>query len=198
MSLIRNRFFLVNAAHIMILGAVWNQKQSGNGYGTLMSVDQSRELSAIESAIRVLDFCGQRNPFARKYASLIKDLRHQLDKGLPNAAVSGAYPSSIATQGNFNNFAPYHSSLPGSFQPLTDSGSTESHVVQNTGGTAGQSGTSTSSLSSEDVRLGYDPSAGSLNTGIDSLSEQFGIFYPTNDMSPYGTSVLVFHLNPIS
>jgi hypothetical protein len=50
-----------------------------------VSHDQSMETNAIGTAIKVLDFCGQRNTFARKYSLLIKGLRSQLDGG-PSSA----------------------------------------------------------------------------------------------------------------
>jgi hypothetical protein len=145
----------------MILGAVWSRKQSGNG-------NQSRESSAIEASIRVLDFCGQRNAFARKYGNLIKDLWQHLDGGLPNTGGDAEYTSS-ASSTNFMNLS-----------------ITESQAVGAAGPSDHQSRASRSSQSSEDVRRGYDPSQGLLDARINSWSEQFGAFYQPDDLSPYG------------
>jgi hypothetical protein len=178
----------------MILGAIWSRKQSGSGYGSPMTIYQSREFNAIEASIRVLDFCGQRNAFARKYGSLIKDLWQHLDKGLLNAGGDREYTSSNASSANFMNLGQFQSSLLGSSRPFTDSGSIpESQAAQAAGPSPDyQSRASRSSLSSEDVRRGYDPSQGLLDARIKSWSEQFGVFYPTNDLSPHGTLLLAF------
>lgn len=183
------RFFLVNAAHIMILGAVWMRQQRNIGYGSPVTADQSRELSAINAAIGVLDFCGQRNVFARKYASLIKGFRHQLDNGLPSVALGQAYLSS-APRDTFMNLGSRQSSLAGVSQPPTDSGSIPesqgAQGAQGVRGTVDQSGASTSSLSDEDARLAYDPTTAPPNTRVNSWAEHFGAFYPTDDVLPYG------------
>jgi hypothetical protein len=182
------RFFLVNAAHVMILGVVWNRKQSGNG-------DQSRELSAIEASMRVLDFCGQRNAFARKYGSLIKDLRQHLDRGSLNEGGDREYSSS-ASSANFMNLGQIQASLLASSQPFTESGSTpERQAVRVAGHPDHQSRASRSSLSSEDMMQIYDPSHGPLDARIKSWSEKFGVFYPTNDLSPYGTLLWRLRMN---
>ncbi|RDL32394.1 Uncharacterized protein BP5553_08850 [Venustampulla echinocandica] len=75
-------FFLINAAHIMILAAVWKLKQNRGGYGMQGPYDQPRELAAIDASIQILEFCGHRNPFARRYSISIKDLQRQLVSGL--------------------------------------------------------------------------------------------------------------------
>ena len=54
--LMHYRFFLVNAAIVIVLGAVWKQKQSCRRESMPLANDQSRELTAIDTAIRVLDF----------------------------------------------------------------------------------------------------------------------------------------------
>jgi hypothetical protein len=173
----------------MILGAAWNRKQSGGGYSSPVSIDQIREFNAIEASIRVLDFCGQRNAFARKYGSLIKDLRQHLDKALPIARGDMEYPSSNVSSASFMNLGQPQSSVLASFRPFTDSSSTsESQAAQAAGPAPDyQSHASRSSLSSEDVRRGYDPSQDLLDATINSWSEQFRELYPTNDLSPYGT-----------
>ncbi|KAH6706423.1 hypothetical protein BKA61DRAFT_138675 [Leptodontidium sp. MPI-SDFR-AT-0119] len=83
-------FSLINAAHIMILAAVWKLKQSGGGYGMPRPHDQSRELAAIDASIQILEFCGHRNPFARRYSILIKDLQRQLVSGLSATTSPGS------------------------------------------------------------------------------------------------------------
>ncbi|EPE33131.1 Nucleotide-binding protein [Glarea lozoyensis ATCC 20868] len=70
-------FFLVNAAHIMILAAVWKLKQNEQT-PSLDIFDQSLELVSIDSALRTLELCGHRSPFARKYWLLIKSLKQRL------------------------------------------------------------------------------------------------------------------------
>ena len=171
----------------MILGVVWNRKQSGNEYGSSMSIDQDRELNAIEASIRVLDFCGQRSAFARKYGSLIKDLRQHLDGGLPNTGGDKGYPPLSAAPDNFPNMGRFQFSLPGSSQPLLDLGSTpNSQATQSLGPSPDQGQPSTSSLSSDDVRRDYDPTLGSLDVGRESWSDQFEAFYPTDDISSFG------------
>jgi len=66
----------------MILAAIWKLKQNGGGYGMPGPYDQSRELAAIDASNQILEFCGHRNPFARRYSILIKDLQRQLVFGL--------------------------------------------------------------------------------------------------------------------
>lgn len=85
-------FFLINAAHVMILAAVWKLKQNGGGYGLPETYDQARELAAIDASIQILEFCGQRNPFARRYSILIKGLQRQLVLGLSTKASPGSAP----------------------------------------------------------------------------------------------------------
>jgi len=75
-----NSFFLVYAAHVVILGLAWRMWAEPSA-----SYNQSIETAAINTAIRVLDLCGQRNTFARKYSLLIKELRSQMDRG-PSSA----------------------------------------------------------------------------------------------------------------
>ena len=137
-----------------------------------IAYDQSRELAAIDAATRVLDFCGQRNAFARKYSTLVKDLRQQLSKGLPTAVSDEASPSSAASRTTSQSSAPY-----------------------NWGSSVEQSSTSTSPLTNADMSQG-SASIGSLNAGLVPWSEQFGIFYPTDDISFYGK--LVWLLYPMS
>jgi hypothetical protein len=193
-----HRFFLVNAAHTMILGAVWKLKQSGKGYGSPIAYDQSRELAAIDTSTRVLDFCGQRNAFARKYSILIKDLRQQLSKGLPTAVGDVTSPSSAATRANSLNSTLYNPSLTGSSaSPANSDLMAQSQLFQNLVGTVKQNSILTLPLPDEDMRQGYHPSVGSLNASIEPWSEQFGIFYPTNDVSSYGTLGLILRSNVI-
>lgn len=70
----------------MILAAVWKEKQSGGGFGLPGQSDAAPELAAIDASIPILEFCGQRNPFARRYAILIKELQRQLASGTSNKA----------------------------------------------------------------------------------------------------------------
>jgi hypothetical protein len=149
-----------------------------------IAYDQSRELAAIDASTRVLDFCGQRNAFARKYSILIKDLRQQLSKGLPTAVGDVATPSSAATRANSLNSTPYNPSLTRSSASLANLESmAESQVFRNLGSAVNQKSISTPPLPNEDMSRDCHPSIGSLNASIEPWSEQFGIFYPTNDVS---------------
>jgi hypothetical protein len=95
-----NSFFLVYAAHVMIAGIAWRMwAQPGTSH------DQDMETTAINTALRVLDFCGQRNTFARKYSLLIKELRSQLDGG-PSSAGPISFTttaSSVSSASPFTN-----------------------------------------------------------------------------------------------
>src|SRR5579871_312903 len=63
------------------------------------------ETAAINTAIRVLDFCSQRNTFARKYSLLIKELQSQLDRGFSSAEQVSMTPtsSSISSASLYTN-----------------------------------------------------------------------------------------------
>src|SRR5438046_1415608 len=98
----------------MILGAIW--KQGSNGLPITHS--QSRELAAIDASTGVLDICGQRNAFARKYSILIKELRLQLvvqDTTTPSSSIS----ASISLQSSTN----YSNPGTGSYKSPTESDS---------------------------------------------------------------------------
>jgi hypothetical protein len=159
-----------------------------------IAYDQSRELAAIDAATRVLDFCGQRNAFARKYSILVKDLRQQLSKGLPTAVSDEASPSSAASRTTSRSSAPYNRSVARSSELSSNSDSTaESLAFQNRGSSVEQSSTSTSPLTNADMSRGYFASIGSLNAGLVPWSEQFGIF---DDISSYGK--LIWLRRPMS
>ena len=176
----------------MILGVIWKLKQNGKGFGSPIAYDQSRELATIDASTRVLDFCGQRNAFARKYSILIKDLRQQLSNGLPTAVGDVTSTSSTATRTNSLNSISYSLSLTGfSGSPSNSDSTAESPPIQNLGSTVGRSSISMSPLPNADMRQDYHPSVRSLNASIEPWSEQFGIIYPTNDVSPYGTLILI-------
>jgi len=102
-------FFLINAAHIMILAAVWRLKQNGSGYGLPGTYDQqARELAAIDASIQILEFCGHRNPFARRYSILIKDLQRQLLSGMSTktSPSSGPPESSMSSSASVTESDP--------------------------------------------------------------------------------------------
>jgi hypothetical protein len=96
-----NSFFLVYAAHVAILGLAWRMWAEPSA-----SYNQSIETAAINTAIRVLDLCGQRNTFARKYSLLIKELRSQMDRG-PSSA---GRVSITTTTSSVSSGSPYTSS----------------------------------------------------------------------------------------
>jgi hypothetical protein len=115
-TLILYRFFLINSAYIMILAAVWKLKQNGGAYGMPTAYGQTRELAAVDASIQILEFCGQRNPFARRYLIQIKDLQRQItriqsNEASPNSGpftssgVSsvGTEPDPVAENPNFQN-----------------------------------------------------------------------------------------------
>jgi len=186
-----HRFFLVNAAHIMILGAVWKQlNQSSDRYGLSIPQDQSRELAAIDTSTRVLDFCGQRNTFARKYSILIKELRQRLVK-VPTPVAGGiAAPSSTAAHANSQNSSPYNTSVQGSYgSPAKSDLVVDSQMSQNLGGSVGQESISASPLLDPDTPQSYRASLDPSN--VTPWSEQFGIFLPTSGVLPYGTLGLI-------
>ncbi|PMD34572.1 hypothetical protein L207DRAFT_516736 [Hyaloscypha variabilis F] len=92
-------FFLINAAHIMVLAAAWKLKQSRSEHGLPGPCDQDREQAALDTAIRTLEFCGHRNPFARRYSSLLRDLQRQLlaaTAAVPNSVPSLSSSASVA------------------------------------------------------------------------------------------------------
>lgn len=99
---------MINAAHIMILAAVWKLKPNGGGYGLPGQYDQAGELAAIDASIQILEFCGQRNPFARRYSILIKDLHRQLVSGLSAKASPNSAPpvSSISSSASVTDSDP--------------------------------------------------------------------------------------------
>jgi hypothetical protein len=176
----------------VILGAVWNLNQSGKGFSSTVVLDQSQELAAIDASTRVLDFCGQRNAFARKYSVLIKDLRQQLSNDPPTTVGDVASTSSAATRATPLDSSPYTLSSTGfSDSPANPDSMAESQAIQNLGGTVEQSSISASTLPNADMRQDYHLPVHSFNASIEPWSEQFGIFYPTNDVSSYGTLVLM-------
>jgi hypothetical protein len=61
----------------MILAAVWKLKQYEQP-PPLDIFDQSLELVSIDSALRTLEMCGHRSPFARKYWLLVKALKRRI------------------------------------------------------------------------------------------------------------------------
>jgi len=103
----------------MILAAVWKLRQNGGGYGLPGTYDQAREeLAAIDASIQTLEFCGQRNPFARRYLILIKDLQRQLildpsTKASPSSAppVSSMSSSASVTDSDPAAESPYFQNM---------------------------------------------------------------------------------------
>ncbi|KAH8804525.1 hypothetical protein F5884DRAFT_859157 [Xylogone sp. PMI_703] len=81
-------FYLVYASHVVILGLgwkIWSRGLQESAEGSQQTALEP-ETTAMDTALRVLDFVGQRNSFARKYASLMKELRRQLEgNGAPLA-----------------------------------------------------------------------------------------------------------------
>lgn len=75
-----DRFFLINAAYILIVATLWSCSHLDDTTDKL--ADKERLISAVDSCIITLDFCGRRNSFARHYSSLLKELRGGLS-GIP-------------------------------------------------------------------------------------------------------------------
>jgi len=101
--LIVSRFFLINASYIMTLAAVWKIKQNGGVGGSPAATpfEPTHELASIDASIQILEFCGQRNPFARRYLIQIKELRRQIPLTQSSEAPTAPPPfaSSSSTSG---------------------------------------------------------------------------------------------------
>ena len=179
--LICHRFFLVNAAHITILGDLWKLKQS-KSFNTSLSVDQSREFAAIDESTKILDFCGQRNVFARKYSKLIKDLRLRLSQSQPSSAVDSASPLSVTTHVSSLDLNQYTPIMPSSrasqnpeFMPSSQEGYQDMDFVQDPGST----------LTNENTKRIQNTALGPLEANGESWAEEFGVFYPST-IATYG------------
>jgi hypothetical protein len=183
------RFFLINAANVIVLAAVWKRKLSLKGDSLPNGCDLSLEFGQIDSAIRVLDFCGQRNTFARKYSLLIKDLRQQLSKSLPVNIADEVFPSPAAILKASQNSRPYSSSVVGHARSASTAGSP---AFQDQGGTLDPSSIMVSPFTdSQFTGSPYTGSpyttAGALKAGLEPWSEQFESFYTTQNPSTFGT-----------
>lgn len=188
MFLMHYRFFLVNAAIVIVLGAVWKQKQSCPQESLPVAYDQSPELDAIDAAIRVLDFCGQRNAFARRYSTLVKGLSQKISRGSPSTISNDASPSSTASRAMSQGLAPHNRGVIGPPKLSLNSDSTgEGRDLSNLGAAVEQSRTSTSPLTNNDLGQGLYSSMGLLSTGLEPWSDQDGMFYPNDDITSYGT-----------
>jgi hypothetical protein len=98
----------------MVLAAVWKLKQTGGGYGLPGTYDQqARELAAIDASIQILEFCGHRNPFARRYSILIKDLQRKLVSGISTKTS----PSSAPPESSMSSSASVTDSDPAAESP---------------------------------------------------------------------------------
>lgn len=175
----------------MILGAVLKMKQNdeGEGYDSIMSYEQSRELTSIDASTRILDLCGQRIAFARKYSVLIKDLRQNLNKHMLDLASRVTPPDSALTQASSLNMPFIDSTFSASPQTpsnsSTSTSTTESQGYQDLVGAMNlNDGTSTPPLHSTNTQPSYYPSIASAT--MEPWSEHLGIFYPTNETSSQG------------
>jgi hypothetical protein len=96
----RYSFFLVYAIHFIILGIFTKlSTHNGGGLGPDKMQRLTMELTAVDAGIQVLQFCGQQNPFARKYSFLVKELRQQLEGVLSNNVLSTASSPSTLFSG---------------------------------------------------------------------------------------------------
>jgi hypothetical protein len=167
----------------MILAAVWKLKQNGGGYGLPGTYDQARELAAIDASIQILEFCGQRNPFARRYSILIKELQRQLVIGLS----SKASPSSAVPDSSMSSSASVTDSDPAVESPYFQN--LRISVEQNSGTPMGLSRTFVG-------RASY-PSVSPSNMDLEGwLPSQFGTLSPGDEES-YGTSILPSYHNAL-
>jgi len=172
----------------MILGAVWKLKQSEKSYDSLTSGDQSHELSAVDESLKILDFCGHRNAFARKYANLLKDLRQKFSISQPNSIADNVSPRSSATSVSSPNLARYNTFIE-SPQSSLDFRAQSQEVFQNIDENMDQDAISPLSFHNDGMRLGHHPSISS-DTSVEHWSEEFGIFYPGNESFNDLTSLL--------
>ncbi|KAH8809412.1 hypothetical protein F5884DRAFT_403520 [Xylogone sp. PMI_703] len=177
--------FLINAANIMILGAVWKRRQGGKSGFMPAGYDQSREISAIDAATRVLDFCGQRNAFARKYSILIKELRSQLVDGThtPYGEEPSPSPATSSRAPSMSSAPPYRRAMQASNELVSIPDSTVETPAFSTGSTMDQSSTATSPMMASQLNQGYYGALTSLNTNLEPWSEEFGLFYPPGDFT---------------
>ncbi|KAH8598368.1 hypothetical protein B0O99DRAFT_614968 [Bisporella sp. PMI_857] len=171
-------FFLINAAHIMILAAVWKLKQNEGAYGFPGIYDQARELAAIDASIQVLEFCGQRNPFARRYSVLVKELQRQLALGLP----VNTFPNSTPP-------VPFISHS----VSMTDSGPTaEVPCIQSPGISVEQSSGPTLGLLRATVERASYSSDSSLNINLESWPpSQFEMLCQVDEESSSKSSLMI-------
>lgn len=149
---------------------VRNLKQGGNGYSLSTTHGQTRELDAIDASTRALDFCGQRNPFARRYSTLIKDLQQQLTRVLQTKTSQSSMPRNNSTTQS-------------STSPADSDSMVESQTFQNLRISTEQNDASTLASSNAYMRRDSHPSVGSLNMNLETWPEQFGAFYLANDES---------------
>jgi hypothetical protein len=172
----------------MILAAVWKLKQNGDGYGLPGTYDQqARELAAIDASIQILEFCGHRNPFARRYSILIKDLQRQLVLGISTKTS----PSS----------APPESSMSSSASVTDSDPAAESPYFQNLRISVEQSNNSTTFGSSRTFIGRAYPSVSPSNMDLEGWPPgQFGTLSPgAVDEESYGKSsflmIMFVHTN---
>jgi hypothetical protein len=158
----------------MILAAVWKLKQNGGIYGLPMTYGQTHELTAIDASIQILEFCGQRNSFARSYLIQIKDLRRQITL----ITSSEGSPSS----------GPFVSSAMSSSASVTDSDPVaESPGFQNLAISSEQSSRPSLGVSRMFSESGSYSSASPSNVNVEGWpSGQFGALTAGNEGSAYG------------
>jgi hypothetical protein len=158
----------------MILAAVWKLKQNGGVYGLSTTFEQTRELAAIDASIQILEFCSQRNSFARRYLIQIKDLRRQITLIQSNESP----PSS----------APFASSAVSSSASVTDSDPmAENPNFQNLVISSEQSSRPTFGLSGMSSGPGSYSSASPSNINLEGWpSGQFGALSAGNEGTAYG------------
>ena len=142
----------------------------------LINCDQSEELASIDEATRVLDSCGQRNVYARKYSSLVKGLRQELEKSLSTDVGDIAFLSSAASSTTYNH------ALAAFTTPAYSESTNESQNFQ----------TVSPDLDSNSMMLlpgidEYGPSTSSSDANIGMWSDSSAMFYLQNEVLENGT-----------
>jgi hypothetical protein len=122
----------------MTLAAVWKIKQIGGiGGSPAATFEPTHELVTIDASIQILEFCGQRNPFARRYLIQIKELRRQLalvqSSEAPPAPPLFASSSTSGTDATMVMESPNFQSLAISSEQSSQSGSAFSRTFTTPG-----------------------------------------------------------------
>ena len=160
------------------------------------------ELVAINTATSILEWCGQRNHFARKYAILVKEMMLQLESCITRMPITGEVSPLFASRITSLMSTPYdHSSSSvstGEFSRLPDS------AINTSSTSLGQEVPPMETSGSIDMSIGIEMNMGYVDTSSGASlgrdrdqcrwSEQFGIYYPNgnNNLTLYSMLVCNF------